>query len=85
MTYCLGILLRDGLVLASDARSNAGVDQVVRVSKLALMPPAPQLIGRESFALLMRHDLGNARQERDHLRMDPARQDDLRVHLIMRS
>jgi len=44
MTYCLGILLRDGLVLASDARSNAGVDQVVRVSKLALMPPAPQRV-----------------------------------------
>ncbi len=40
MTYCLGILLPDGLVLASDSRSNAGVDQVVRVSKLAVMPAA---------------------------------------------
>ncbi len=39
MTYCLGILLPQGLVLASDSRSNAGVDQVVRVSKLSLMPP----------------------------------------------
>jgi putative proteasome-type protease len=38
MTYCLGILLPRGLVLASDSRSNAGVDQVVRVSKLNLMP-----------------------------------------------
>jgi putative proteasome-type protease len=38
MTYCLGILLPHGLVLASDSRSNAGVDQVVRVSKLNLMP-----------------------------------------------
>jgi putative proteasome-type protease len=28
MTYCLGILLREGLVLASDSRSNAGYDQV---------------------------------------------------------
>jgi putative proteasome-type protease len=36
MTYCLGILLRAGLVLASDSRSNAGVDQIQRVSKLAL-------------------------------------------------
>jgi len=35
MTYCLGILLRTGLVLASDSRSNAGVDQVQRVCKLA--------------------------------------------------
>jgi putative proteasome-type protease len=28
MTYCLGIATRDGLVLASDSRSNAGYDQV---------------------------------------------------------
>src|SRR5437667_1720100 len=28
MTYCLGIRTREGLVLASDSRSNAGYDQV---------------------------------------------------------
>jgi putative proteasome-type protease len=33
MTYCLGIVLPAGLVLASDSRSNAGVDQVNRVRK----------------------------------------------------
>ncbi len=33
MTYCLGILLEDGLVLASDSRSNAGVDHITSVSK----------------------------------------------------
>jgi putative proteasome-type protease len=37
VTYCLGILLPAGLVLASDSRSNAGVDQVARVCKLALI------------------------------------------------
>jgi putative proteasome-type protease len=37
LTYCLGILLAGGLVLASDSRSNAGVDQVQKVSKLALV------------------------------------------------
>ncbi|MEI9891950.1 MAG: peptidase [Caulobacteraceae bacterium] len=37
MTYCLGILLRQGLVLASDGRSNAGVDQVTKVLKLNLV------------------------------------------------
>jgi putative proteasome-type protease len=41
MTYCLGILLPQGLVLASDSRSNAGVDQIACVNKLALMP-APE-------------------------------------------
>lgn len=34
MTYCLGILLDEGLVLASDSRSNAGIDNVEQVSKL---------------------------------------------------
>ena len=28
MSYCLGITLRRGLVLASDSRTNAGYDQV---------------------------------------------------------
>ena len=35
MTYCLGIILPAGLVLASDSRTNAGVDQVAQVRKLA--------------------------------------------------
>ncbi len=37
MTYCLGILLDEGLVLASDSRSNAGIDQVQAVCKLAVI------------------------------------------------
>jgi putative proteasome-type protease len=37
MTYCLGIILPEGLVLASDSRSNAGVDQVARVRKFELI------------------------------------------------
>src|SRR4051812_21535324 len=28
MTYCLGIVTKDGLVMASDSRTNAGTDQV---------------------------------------------------------
>ncbi|WP_332685301.1 hypothetical protein [Bosea sp. (in: a-proteobacteria)] len=36
MTYCLGILLPTGLILASDTRSSAGVDQIAVVEKLAL-------------------------------------------------
>ena len=44
MTYCLGILLRAGLVLASDSRSNAGVDQIQRVSKLVLLAAGDRFI-----------------------------------------
>lgn len=34
MTYCVGILLEQGLVLASDTRTNAGVDQVAIAPKM---------------------------------------------------
>ena len=37
MTYCLGILLPEGLVLASDSRTNAGVDQIATVRKLSIL------------------------------------------------
>ena len=36
MTYCLGIILPSGLILASDSRSSAGVDQIALVKKLTL-------------------------------------------------
>jgi putative proteasome-type protease len=34
MTYCVGLLLDDGLVMAADTRTNAGVDNVGRFKKL---------------------------------------------------
>jgi putative proteasome-type protease len=34
MTYCVGILLNHGLVMAADTRTNAGVDNVGRFKKL---------------------------------------------------
>ncbi|MBA3695466.1 MAG: peptidase, partial [Methylotenera sp.] len=34
MTYCVGLLLEQGLVLASDTRTNAGVDQVAIAPKM---------------------------------------------------
>jgi putative proteasome-type protease len=33
MTYCVGILLADGIVLASDSRTNAGVDNIASFCK----------------------------------------------------
>ena len=51
MTYCCGILVRDGLVMFADTRTNAGVDNISTFRKLhvfskpgerimALRPPA---------------------------------------------
>ncbi len=34
MTYCVGMLLDDGLVLASDSRTNAGIDRVSTFGKM---------------------------------------------------
>src|ERR1700738_4115875 len=34
MTYCVGLYLRDGLVLLSDTRTNAGVDNISTFSKM---------------------------------------------------
>jgi putative proteasome-type protease len=36
MTYCVGLLLESGLVMASDSRTNAGVDQVATFPKMNL-------------------------------------------------
>ena len=34
MTYCCGILVREGLVLFADTRTNAGVDNIATFRKL---------------------------------------------------
>jgi len=36
MTYCVGILLKDGLVLASDSRTHAGVDNFAKFCKMTV-------------------------------------------------
>ncbi|NGZ09758.1 MAG: peptidase [Nitrospira sp. LK70] len=36
MTYCVGVILESGLVLASDSRTNAGVDQIGNFRKMAV-------------------------------------------------
>jgi putative proteasome-type protease len=36
MTYCVGLLVREGLVMVSDTRTNAGVDQISTYSKISV-------------------------------------------------
>jgi len=36
MTYCVGILLKDGLVFASDSRTHAGVDNFAKFCKMTV-------------------------------------------------
>lgn len=36
MTYCIGVLLEDGIIFASDSRTNAGVDNVAKFCKMSV-------------------------------------------------
>ena len=58
MTYCLGLVLEQGLVLASDSRTNAGVDYVTTFSKLHVFTPAPDRI----FVLLSAGNLATTQE-----------------------
>jgi putative proteasome-type protease len=54
MTYCVGLKLRAGLVLLSDTRTNAGVDNVARFRKMFLFEEP----GERVVALLTAGNLG---------------------------
>jgi len=36
MTYCCGILVRDGMVMIADTRTNAGLDNISTLRKLTI-------------------------------------------------
>ena len=45
MTYCVGILLKDGIVLASDSRTHAGVDNFAKFCKMTVFErPADRVL-----------------------------------------
>jgi len=48
MTYCVGLLLNEGLVLLSDTRSNAGVDNISTFNKMHIF----ETPGERAMALL---------------------------------
>jgi putative proteasome-type protease len=54
MTYCVGILLKAGLVLAADSRTNAGVDYVTTFRKLKTFA----VPGERFIALMSAGNLG---------------------------
>ena len=68
MTYGLGMLCRSGLVMASDSRSNAGIDQIAVVKKMTtfeqpgnrvmVLLAAGNLATTQSVAELLCQDLG---------------------------
>jgi len=75
MTYCLGILLDGGLLLASDSRSNAGVDDITKVRKMAIFErpgervvavmSAGNLATTQAVVTMLRQELGSGSATRD--------------------
>jgi len=56
MTYCLGIYLKDGLVFASDSRTNAGVDHIATFRKMSIFDNP----GQRCLFLLSAGNLGTS-------------------------
>lgn len=66
MTYCLGICLEDGLVFASDSRTNAGVDYVTSYSKMHVFNPSPDRL----FVILSAGNLATTQEVINHVQRD---------------
>ena len=66
MTYCLGLVLEQGLVFASDSRTNAGVDYVTTFSKMHVYTPAPDRV----FVLLSAGNLAITQEVMNRLSRD---------------
>jgi putative proteasome-type protease len=66
VTYCVGILTHQGLVLASDSRTNAGMDQVNVCRKMHLFVRE----GERVFAILSSGSLSVSQSVITHLRLD---------------
>lgn len=66
MTYCVGLRLNDGLVFASDSRTNAGVDYVTSYSKMHVFQPADDRI----FVILSAGNLATTQEVMNHIRRD---------------
>ena len=66
MTYCVGLRLENGLVLASDSRTNAGIDYVTTYSKLHVFNPTPDRI----FILMSAGNLATTQEILNHIQRD---------------
>lgn len=66
MTYCVGLSLHDGLVFASDSRTNAGVDYVTTYSKMHVFKPAADRV----FVILSAGNLATTQEVINHIQRD---------------
>lgn len=68
MTYCVAFQLDEGLVFASDCRTNAGVDYISSYSKMHIFQPAPDRL----FVMMAAGNLGTTQAVLNRIRRDLA-------------
>ncbi len=66
MTYCVGIYLQEGLVFATDSRTNAGTDYVTTYSKMHWFKPANDRV----FMLLSAGNLATTQEIINRIKRD---------------
>jgi len=66
MTYCVALMTDEGLVFASDSRTNAGVDYVTTFSKMHVFTPAPDRL----FVLLSAGNLATTQEVLNRINRD---------------
>ncbi|TVR06498.1 MAG: peptidase [Phormidium sp. GEM2.Bin31] len=78
MTYCLGIINRDGLIFGADSRTNAGVDYISTYQKLFdfCVP------GDRSIVLCTSGNLSITQAVMNHLRQDIKQNKDCNLHTL---
>lgn len=74
MTYCLGLRLNDGLVLASDSRTSASVDDISVYSKMHVFDTTPDRV----VVLLSAGNLATTQAVRSQIHRDLANPDSKR-------
>lgn len=66
MTYCVGMCLKEGLVFASDSRTNAGTDYVTTYSKMHIFTPSSDRI----FVILSAGNLATTQEIINRIKRD---------------
>ena len=66
MTYCVAISVNDGIVFASDSRTNAGVDYVTTYSKMHVFTPSEDRL----FVVLSAGNLGVTQELLNRIKRD---------------
>ncbi len=76
MTYCLGIALKEGLVIAADSRTNAGVDYVSSYQKLFDF----SIPGTRAIFICVSGNLSITQQVLDEVKNDIKTESDVNLH-----